>query len=184
MEIPRRWQGKVDGLGHVQAREFLGQHFGELYTVKENVTELRKAILQLAVMGKLVPQDPSDLPASELLKQIQAEKRRLVKSGKLREPKPLPMIAAEEIPFGLPAGWAWTRFFAVNDVKSELVLATEYPDENQIAPDSIEKGTGRLLFNRSVAESGAIGPNNRFYKRPDSLLKNPPIAQQGHVYPL
>jgi len=57
--------------------DFLFRHFGDLYTVKENVAELRKAILQLAVMGKLVPQDPNDPPASELLKQIAAEKERL-----------------------------------------------------------------------------------------------------------
>lgn len=53
---------------------FLDQHFGELYTVKENVAELRKAILQLAVMGRLVPQDPNDPPASELLKEIEKER--------------------------------------------------------------------------------------------------------------
>jgi type I restriction enzyme S subunit len=56
------------------------------------------------------------------------------------------------------------RFFEPNTVKSELVSARDYPDENQIAPDSIEKDTGRLLFHRTVAESGAIGPNNRFYE--------------------
>jgi type I restriction enzyme S subunit len=162
--VVRQLLNVADTDGHIQAREFLGQNFGELYTVKENVTELRKAILQLAVMGKLVPQDSNDPPASVLLKQIEVEKKRLVKEGKIKEPKPLLMITAEEIPFELSAEWAWIRFFAVNDVKSELVSASDFPDENQIAPDSIEKGTGRLLFNRSVSESGAIGPNNRFYK--------------------
>ena len=100
----------ADRDGHIQAREFLGQHFGELYTVKENVTELRKAILQLAVMGKLVPQDPKDPPASELLKQIAAEKTRLVKAGRIKEPKPVSPIASAEIPFELPQGWEWVRF--------------------------------------------------------------------------
>jgi type I restriction enzyme S subunit len=94
---------------HIQAREFLNQHFGELYTVKENVTELRKAILQLAVIGKLVPQDPNDPPASELLKQIEAEKKRLVKEGKIKAPKVLPKISPEEVPFSLPKGWEWIR---------------------------------------------------------------------------
>jgi type I restriction enzyme S subunit len=65
--------------------QFLTTHFHELYSVKENVKELRKAVLQLAVMGKLVPQDKNDQPARELLKEIQAEKERLVKEGKIRK---------------------------------------------------------------------------------------------------
>jgi type I restriction enzyme S subunit len=93
-----------------EAKKFITHHFGELYSVKANVTELRKAILQLAVMGKLVPQDPNDPPASELLKEIEAEKRQLVKEGKIKNPKPLPEIKREEEPFELPQGWAWVRF--------------------------------------------------------------------------
>ncbi len=100
----------ADTEGHIQASEFLSQHFGLLYTVKENVAALRKAILQLAAMGKLIPQDPNDPPVSDLLKQIEAEKKRLVTEGKIREPKPLPMIAADETPYALPQGWTWVRF--------------------------------------------------------------------------
>jgi len=98
---------------HQRAQAFLAEHFGELYTVKENVTELRKAILQLAVMGKLVPQDPNDQPASELLKEIEAEKQRLVKEGKIKKPKPLPPIKLEEVPYALPQGWDWVRLGSV-----------------------------------------------------------------------
>lgn len=90
------------------AWDFMQQHFGELYTVKENVAELRKAILQLAVMGRLVPQDPSDPPASELLKEIEAEKQRLVKADKIKKPKPLPPIKPEEEPYQLPHGWEYS----------------------------------------------------------------------------
>jgi type I restriction enzyme, S subunit len=89
---------------------FIQQHFGELYTVKENVTELRKVILQLAVMGRLAPQDPNDPPASELLKEIESEKQLLVKAGKIKQPKPLPPIKSEEVPYELPQGWEWVRF--------------------------------------------------------------------------
>jgi type I restriction enzyme, S subunit len=91
------------------AWNFIQQHFGELYTVNANVAELRKAILQLAVMGRLVPQNPDDPPASELLKEIKAEKQRLVKAGKIKKPKPLPPIKPEEVPFELPQGWEWVR---------------------------------------------------------------------------
>jgi type I restriction enzyme S subunit len=92
-----------------RAWDFIQQHFGELYTVKENVAELRKAILQLAVMGRLVPQNPNDPPASQLLKEIEAEKQWLVKAGKIKKPKPLPPIKPEEVPYELPQGWKWVR---------------------------------------------------------------------------
>ncbi|HCF93937.1 MAG TPA: restriction endonuclease [Verrucomicrobia bacterium] len=85
---------------------FLAQHFGELYTVKENVAELRKAILQLAVMGRLVPQDPNDTPASELLKEIEAEKQRLVKAGIFRNNDDK-LSNGSVCPFKLPQGWEW-----------------------------------------------------------------------------
>jgi type I restriction enzyme, S subunit len=91
------------------AWSFITQHFGELYSVKENVIELRKTILQLAVMGKLVRQDPHDEPASELLRSIELEKQRLVKEGKIKAQKILPEISLEEIPYTLPKSWAWVR---------------------------------------------------------------------------
>lgn len=95
------------------AWRFITQHFGELYSVKENVAELRKAILQLAVMGKLVPQDPKDEPASELLKAIESEKQQLVEEGKIQQPKPLPKIKLEDTPYQLPKQWEWVRLGTV-----------------------------------------------------------------------
>ncbi|HDS1675469.1 TPA: restriction endonuclease subunit S [Stenotrophomonas maltophilia] len=92
-----------------RAQAFLAEHFGELYTVKENVTELRKAVLQLAVMGKLVPQNPNDQPASGLLKDIEADKQRLISEGQIKIPKPLPPVTKEEKPYALPQGWEWVR---------------------------------------------------------------------------
>lgn len=79
--------------------------------------DLRKAILQAAVQGKLVPQNKNDEPASELLKRIQAEKTVLIKEGKLKKGKPLPPIAEDEIPYDLPDGWAWCRLNSVCDVR-------------------------------------------------------------------
>lgn len=168
---------------HQRAQAFLAEHFNELYAVQENVAELRKAILQLAVMGKLVPQNSDDQPASELLKEIEAEKHRLVKEGKIKKPKPLPPVTEGEKPYALPQGWEWVRFFAPNTVKSELVSAGDCPDENQIAPDSIEKDMGRLLLHRTVAESGAAGPNNRFYKGQILYSKIRPSLNKAVVAP-
>ena len=88
------------------AWNFIQQHFGELYTVKENVAELRKAILQLAVMGRLVRQNPNDPPASDLLKEIEAEKQRLVKAGIFRNNDDK-LSNGSVCPFELPQGWEW-----------------------------------------------------------------------------
>lgn len=97
---------------------FIQRHFHDLYTVKENVDELRKAILQLAVMGKLVPQDSNDPPAGELLKQIESEKTRLIKEKKIKKPKPLPRIKADEVPYELPQGWEWVRIGELGNLQT------------------------------------------------------------------
>lgn len=87
---------------------------------------LNQAILQEAVQGKLVKQDPKDEPASELLKRIKAEK---AKSGK--KEKPLPPIKPEEIPFQIPENWVWCRF-------GEIVQYTENLDiQKYLSPDTI-----------------------------------------------
>lgn len=92
-----------------QSWQFITQHFSELYTVKENVAELRKVILQLAVMGKLVPQDSTELPANKLLEKIRTEKQTLVKRKVIKKPKSFPQISPEESPFNLPQKWEWVR---------------------------------------------------------------------------
>lgn len=88
----------------------LVRHFDLIAQAPGGVTRLRELILTLAVQGKLVPQDPNDEPASELLKKIRAEKDRLIAEGKIKRDKPLAEIADEEKPFELPASWTWTRF--------------------------------------------------------------------------
>lgn len=87
----------------------LAAHFDTLFTTEYSIDALKQTILQLAVMGKLVKQDPSDEPASELLKRIALEKDALVKAGKIKKQKPLPPISDDEKPFELPEGWEWCR---------------------------------------------------------------------------
>ena len=70
---------------------------------------LRKSILQQAVQGKLTARDPSDEPASELLKRIQAEKAKLIAEGKIKKEKPLPPITEDDCPFEIPDTWKWVR---------------------------------------------------------------------------
>ena len=91
------------------AWERMVPHFDILFSTEDSIEQLKQTILQLAVMGKLVKQDPSDEPASELLKKIAKEKERLVKEGKLKKQTPLPAISEEEKQFALAKGWEWVR---------------------------------------------------------------------------
>ena len=90
--------------------ELLFANFDSLFTTEDSIDQLKQTILQLAVMGKLVPQDPSDEPASVLLEKIAAEKEKLVKEKKIKKQKALPPIGDEEKPFELPFGWELVHF--------------------------------------------------------------------------
>lgn len=80
------------------------------------VQQLRRQLLQEAVQGKLVPQNPADEPADALLRQIKAEKEQLIKTGKLKKDKPLPPVNAEEAPFEIPEGWVWCRLGEIAEI--------------------------------------------------------------------
>lgn len=98
----------------------LAQHFDTLFITEASIDALKQTILQLAVMGKLVPQDPSDEPASALLERIAAEKARLVKEKRIKKEKLLPAISEDEKPFELPQGWEWCRFEDIVDIQSGI----------------------------------------------------------------
>ncbi|MBU2511776.1 restriction endonuclease subunit S [bacterium] len=85
------------------------ENLPKLFEAPEDVEDLKKCILQNAVMGKLVPQDPNDEPASELLQKIAKEKVELIRKKKIKKDKPLPEIKDDEKPFKLPKGWEWCR---------------------------------------------------------------------------
>jgi type I restriction enzyme S subunit len=140
----------------------IAAHFDLLLDRPEAVDPLEQTLLQLAVRGLLVPQDPADEPASALLEKIRAEKHRLIAAGKLKRDKPLPPVTEDEKPFELPAGWEWVRFGEVALIASNLVSPSLHGNLPQVAPDSIEKGTGRLIEMRSVKEAGVTSPNHRF----------------------
>ena len=87
----------------------IAEHFDTLFTTEHSIDQLKQTVLQLAVMGKLVPQDPNDEPASVLLEKIAAEKEQLIKDKKIKKQKPLPAITEDEKPFKVPSGWEWSR---------------------------------------------------------------------------
>ena len=103
----------------------------------DQIKQLRRTILNLAVRGKLVEQDPNDEPASELLKRIAAEKARLVKAGEIRKPKALPPV--DEPPFGIPKSWLWARIRQTSSDRGQTVPEADFTYIDVTAIDK-EKG--------------------------------------------
>lgn len=114
----------------------ISEHFDTLFTTEESIDQLKQTILQLAVMGKLVPQDPNDEPASELLKRIAEEKAQLVKEKKIKKQKALPPISEDEKPFELPNGWEWCKFGELSQfINGDR--GKNYPNKNEYVSDGI-----------------------------------------------
>ena len=125
--------------------------------------DMKKSILQQAIQGKLVEQRPEEGTAQELYAQIQAEKQRLIKEGKLKKEKPLPEITEEEKPFEIPEGWMWVRLGSI----ISLVSGTDFkPDEY----NDQGKGTVYITGASSLSNTGVIvsrwteEPKNFAYK--------------------
>ena len=161
---------------------------------------LKKSILQEAVQGKLVPQDPTDEPASVLLERIRAEKEQLIKAGKIKRDKHESVIFRrdnshyekldgiercidDEIPFELPESWEWVRFFSVVDIATNLVRPEEYADYMHIAPDNIEKATGTLFECHTVQQDKVVSPNHLFYKGQIIYSKIRPLLRKAVIAP-
>ena len=83
-----------------------------------DIKSLKDKILQLAIQGKLVPQNENDEPASVLLEKIKAEKEQLIKDKIIKKEKPLPEISEEEKSFDLPKGWEWCRLGEIVELRS------------------------------------------------------------------
>ena len=124
---------------------------------------LKKSILQEAVQGKLVPQDPSDEPAEALLERIRAEKQRLIKEGKIKKDKHESVIFRrdnshyekrgseevcidEEIPFEIPSGWSWSRLGTCLDVRDGTHDTPRYVSEGVPLVTSKNLSNGRIDF--------------------------------------
>ena len=149
-----------------------------LATAPDGVAKLRELILTLAVQGKLLPQDPSDEPASVLLKKIRAEKDRLIAEGKIKRDKPLAEIAEEEKPFELPQGWAWVRFGDIAGIERggsprpiEAFLTDDPTGLNWIKIGDTEKG-GKYIRSSSqkIKREGLV--KTRMVFPGDFLLTN------------
>jgi len=120
-------------------------HFDLLLDRPEAVDALEQTILQSAVRGLLVRQDPGDEPASVLLQKIRTERDRLISEGKIKRDKPLSPIADEDAPFDLPQGWEWVRMQGAFDVR----------DGTHDTPKYVERDGVPLITSRNF-EAGRI----------------------------
>ncbi|MCJ0812751.1 restriction endonuclease subunit S [Vibrio vulnificus] len=139
----------------------ISEHFDTLFTTEESIDQLKQTILQLAVMGKLVPQDPSDEPAAELLKRIAEEKAQLVKEKKIKKEKVLPPISEDEKPFTLPSGWEWCRVGSISNLKGGFAFKSKDFVTNSIyqvirmgniRPDNLRLSESPAYIPQQIAE--------------------------------
>lgn len=133
--------------------------------------QIRQSILQYAVQGKLVPQNPNDEPASKLLKRIKAEKEQLIKDGKIKKEKSLAPISEEEIPYELPQGWEFVRLGdIVNYGSTGSVEYSKSLDENMWILDleDIEKESSRLLVKNRI-KTKTFNSTKKLFNKGDIL---------------
>ncbi len=157
----------------------LVRHFDLIAQAPGGVARLRELILTLAVQGKLVPQDPSDEPASELLKKIRLEKDRLIAEGKIKRDKPLAEITDEESSIELPDSWTWVRFGDVSinrDGERIPVSSSDRERRSKVydyygASGVIDKIDG-YLFDKTLLLIGEDGAN--------LINRSTPIAFLAH----
>ena len=129
--------------------------------------KLKQSVLQYAMEGKLVKQNPSDEPASELIKKIENEKAELVKEGKIKKSKKLPVITDDEKPFDIPDSWEWVRLGEIGIVTSggtpRKAEKSYWDDANipWITPAVMSKAQNNIIFdNDNVGKINQKGLSN------------------------
>ncbi|ADL56910.1 restriction endonuclease subunit S [Gallionella capsiferriformans] len=151
----------------------IAAYFDTLFTTDASIDALKQTLLQLAVMGKLVPQDVNEEPASELLKRIHAEKVKLIAEGKMKKDKPLPPITDDEKPFELPNTWQWVKLQEVFDVRDGTHDTPKYCDIGFPLITSKNISTGILDFSdiKYISEADHLKIKDRSaVKRGDILF--------------
>lgn len=137
----------------------LSAHFDTLFTTEASIDALKQTILQLAVMGKLVSQDPSDEPASALLELITTEKARLVKEKAIRKPSSMSPIGELPQPFNMPSGWEWVR---LGDICHTIA------DGPHFSPKYVEKNEGvAFLSARNISAESIDLVTAKYVSRED-----------------
>ena len=128
---------------------------------------LRQKILDLAIHGKLVPQDPNDEPASVLLERIRAEKERLIKEGKIKKGKKSAKTSDKpHYPFELPKGWVWTTVGEITNYGDSVNVQVEDIDNSDwvLELEDIEKDTAKIIQHLNKNERKINGTRHKFQK--------------------
>ena len=130
-----------------------------------NTKALRQKILDLAIHGKLVPQDPNDEPASVLLERIRDEKERLIKEGKIKRPKKTKATSDKpHYPYQLPEGWVWTTLGEISNYGTTINIQVDDIDKNEwiLELEDIEKETANIIQRLSASERSVKGTRHKF----------------------
>ena len=130
-----------------------------------NTKALRQKILDLAIHGKLVPQDPNDEPASVLLERIKAEKERLIKEGKIKRSKRSKAACDKpHYPYELPEGWCWTTLGEISNYGTTINIQVENIEKNEwiLELEDVEKETANIIQKLSKGERSVKGTRHKF----------------------
>lgn len=157
----------------VNAEELKSELSSELLSQVNLVKKLRQQLLQDAVQGKLVEQNPKDEPASELLKKIKAQKQKLIAEKKLKKEKELPPIKPEEIPFEIPENWVWCRLGEITfDVSYGTSEKADLVGEIPVLRMGNITAEGEILYSNLKYVSSQISDLPKLYLQKGDLVFN------------
>ena len=125
--------------------------------------DLKNSILQLAIQGKLVPQDANDESAEVLYAKIQAERQKLIKEGKIKKDKPLPPITDDEIPFEIPSTWKWVRL-------SDIVYSVPTKEYQILQSEILDNGKYPVVSQSQQLIDGYSNKVEKLYKHEKPVL--------------
>ena len=138
--------------------------YERLAEAPDAIVRLSRFVLDLAVRGKLVEQDPADEPASELLKRIAAEKARLAKAGEIRKQRILPPV--EEPPFDVPENWCWARIREITSDRGQKVPDATF---TYIDVTAVDKENGLVIGPKVLGPSEAPSRARKVVQRGDVI---------------
>ena len=141
-------------------------HYEQIADAPDAVPRLRRFILDLAVRGKLVEQDPNDEPAAELLKRITKEKARLVKAGEKKREKSLPEIEPDDVPYEIPCGWEWARIREITSNRGQTVPNCDF---TYIDVTAINKEVGCIEGAKVISAREAPSRARKIVRKGDVL---------------